>query len=381
MVIVNIAILIIIIIIIIIYFIFFQAMSSYNMTNNSLTGTSFHDPLERSISKIGLEVTLSILICLTSFLDNLLVVYVVHKDSRLKSLTYIFIHNLALSDISMASLYMPFWVTNLYTGTWIFSETWCEFQGAILGTLAIASALNMGLIAFNRYIRVVKPELYSRLFPSKRVARLYCALVWIASLLLATPPLYGWGKIVYHPLFTACCFDWKFENISYAIVIVGIVFNGTTVSIFHFYYNIYKTLKESTQNLNAHSMEDRVASSGRPETDIRLLKTSFTVVCVFLMTWGPISFVVLLETAGCSIPREVFMASMYLMFSSSLVNPIIYGIMNPQFRAAFKRALTFRGYSNNQICHGSRWNGIKPSRQPWSLGMRAPIEPRGLAFF
>ena len=334
------------------------------MTNNSLTGTSFHDPLERSISKIGLEVSLSILICLTSFLDNLLVVYVVHKDSRLKSLTYVFIHNLALSDISMASLYMPFWVTSLYTGTWIFSETWCEFQGAILGTLAIASALNMGLIAFNRYIRVVKPALYSRLFPSKRVARLYCALVWIASLLLATPPLYGWGKIVYHPLFTACCFDWKFENISYAIVIVGIVFNGTTVSIFHFYYNIYKTLKESTQNLNAHSMEDRAASSGRPETDIRLLKTSFTVVCVFLMTWGPISFVVVLETAGCSIPREVFMASMYLMFSSSLVNPIIYGIMNPQFRAAFKRALTFRGYSNNQKCHGSGGNGAKPSTQP-----------------
>ena len=188
MVIVNIAIVIIIIIIIIIiisfiiiiiiiYFIFFQAVSSYNMTNNPLTGTSFHDPLERSISKIGLEVTWSILICLTSFLDNLLVVYVVHKDSRLKSLTYVFIHNLALSDISMASLYMPFWVTSLYTGNWIFSETWCEFQGAILGTLAIASALNMGLIAFNRYIRVVKPALYSRLFPSKRVARLYCALV------------------------------------------------------------------------------------------------------------------------------------------------------------------------------------------------------------
>ena len=54
------------------------------MTNNSLTGTSFHDPLGRSISKIGLEVALSIIIYLTSFLDNLFVVYVVHKDSRLK---------------------------------------------------------------------------------------------------------------------------------------------------------------------------------------------------------------------------------------------------------------------------------------------------------
>ena len=79
---------------------------------------------------------------------------------------------------------MPFWVISLYTGTWIFSERWCEIQAVINCTLGVASILNMGLIAFNRYIRVVKPALYSRLFLSKRKARFYCALVRIASLRL-----------------------------------------------------------------------------------------------------------------------------------------------------------------------------------------------------
>ena len=32
----------------------------------------------------------------------------------------------------------------------------------------------------------------------------------------------------------------------------------TTIAMFYFYYKIYKTLKESTQNLNAHSTEDGV---------------------------------------------------------------------------------------------------------------------------
>ena len=59
------------------------------MGNNSQTEPCCHDPLGRSRSEIGLEVALSILVCLTSFLDNLLPVYVVHKDSRLKSLTSI----------------------------------------------------------------------------------------------------------------------------------------------------------------------------------------------------------------------------------------------------------------------------------------------------
>ena len=134
------------------------------MANNSQTGSSFHDPLGRSRSEIGLEVALAILICLISFLDNFLVVCVVHKDRRLKSLTNVFVQNLALTDISMATLHMPFWVITLYTGTWIFSERWCEIQAVINCTLGVASILNMGLIAFNQYIRVVKPALYSRLF-------------------------------------------------------------------------------------------------------------------------------------------------------------------------------------------------------------------------
>ena len=61
------------------------------------------------------------------------------------------------------------------------------------------------------------------------------------------------------------------------MITVSGVINGTTVSIFYSYYKIYKTLKESTQNLNAHSIEDAAASSRRPATDIRLLKTSLTV--------------------------------------------------------------------------------------------------------
>ena len=316
-------------------------VSRHNMANNSQIGSSSYDPLGRSSSEIGLEVFLSILICLISILDNSLVVYVVNNDSKLKSVTSTFIHNLALTDISMASLHMPFWIISLCKGTWIFSEKWCEISATILFTCGLASILTMGLIAVNRYIRVVKPALYNRLFPSKRIARVYCALVWIASMLLATPPMYGFGKMAYNPLFAICSFAWKAEHILYIILVVGVVINGTTVLIFYCYYKIYKTLKESTQNLNAHSIEDGAALSESPRTDIKLLKTSFTIVCIFLMIWGPVTGVVIVESAGIFIPREISMPVIYLVFIGSLVNPIIYGIMNPQFQAAFKRALRF----------------------------------------
>ena len=334
----------------------------YKMANNSESISQ--DPLGRSSAEIGFEVTLAILVCLASILGNLLVVYVINKDSRLKSITNIFIHNLALTDISMATLHMPFWVVSMYTGTWNFSQAWCEVSAAIQFTLGMASILNMGLIALNRYVRVVKPTLYSKLFASKRTARMYCVLVWLVAMLLATPPLYGWGRMGYHTKFSVCTFSWEIKHISYAIFIVGGLVNGVTTAIFYFYYKIYKTVKESTQNMNAHGEGNGVGASNSRRTDIKLLKTSFTVVCVFVMTWGPVSIVVIIETVGCNIPREVFATVIYLMFSSSMANPIIYGIMNPQFKVAFKKALSCSRYGNdnvNQSCTGNEArSGIRP---------------------
>ena len=54
----------------------FCRLSCYNMANNSQTGSSSHAPLGRYLSEIGLEVALSILVTLTSFLGNFLIVYV-----------------------------------------------------------------------------------------------------------------------------------------------------------------------------------------------------------------------------------------------------------------------------------------------------------------
>ena len=92
------------------------------------------------------------------------------------------------------------------------------------------------------------------------MARLYCVIAWIASTLLATPPLYGWGKMAYHPSFAFCTVTYNIQYISYAIAVTGL-FMLTTIAMFYFYYKIYKTLRESTQNLNAHSIEDPITTS------------------------------------------------------------------------------------------------------------------------
>ena len=80
--------------------------------------TISQDPPNRSRGDIVLEVTFATLVCLASVLGNVLVVYVINRYSEMQTITNIFIHNLALTDVLMATLSMPFWITSLYTGKW-----------------------------------------------------------------------------------------------------------------------------------------------------------------------------------------------------------------------------------------------------------------------
>ncbi|XP_022801369.1 visual pigment-like receptor peropsin [Stylophora pistillata] len=304
--------------------------------------TSQNPSLSRS-----LEVTFAILLCLAALLGNVLVIYVITKYSEMQTITNIFIHNLALADIFMATLIMPLWTANLYTGTWNFSQEWCDVTATIQFIMGAASMLNMGLIALNRYIKVVKRALYIKFFPSKRVAWFYCGLVWVFSAIIATPPLYGWGKLKFDSDSFLCNFNWKEGHFSYVLVVMGGSFNVLTSVIFFCYWKIYRKVKESTGNVNANATQNGVGAPTLRHTDIKVLKSCFTVVCFFSLTWAPPCAAAFLTTGGDYLPTEVHKAAPYFIFSGSLVNPIIYGIMNPLFKDAFKKVFKCGSYGND----------------------------------
>ena len=314
-----------------------------------MSPTISQDPLNRSRAEVILEVTFAILVCLASVLGNVLVVYVIHKYSEMQTITNVLIHNLALTDIIMATLNMPFWITSLFTGRWNFSQEWCEISALIHHTMVLASLLTMGLIALNRYMKVVKRSLYIKFFPSKRAAWLYCGLVWLVAVLFSTPPLYGWGKMNFDSDFLVCSFSWKEGHFSFVIMLAGFL-SVTTFAIIYSYWKIYQTVKESTDHVNANVVQNGVGAPRFHRADIDVLKSCFTVVCFFLITWG--------------LPK-LRKLSVYLFFSSSLTNPIIYGIMNPQFKKAFKKTFSCGRYGNGNADQ-SHTRVAAVMIQPWS---------------
>lgn len=304
--------------------------SPTNVSNHHSTGLSIQDPLGRPVALVAIETMFALAITTASFLGNVLVIYVVRKDSRLRTITNVFIESLAWTDVCMAVLHMPFWVGSIITGRWVAHQSFCPWAATMQFTFGICSILTMGLIAVNRFFKIVKSNSYAKYFKSRRSAVCYCLLVWMIAGLLATPPLYGWGIMRYHDKFALCTLIWDIQHLSYVLTIILGVINGTTVVIFYCYYKIYKTVKSSSSNVAAH-----VQNHAAHATDIKLLKSTFAVVCFFLTTWMPVSLVVLNETVGGKAPRFVFASVIFLMFTSSCGNPVIYGILNPQFRRAF----------------------------------------------
>ena len=318
-----------------------------------------HDPLGRSRTEIKVEVTVAALVLLSAMSGNMLVVYVIYRDSRLHKVTYMFIHNLALTDIAMAMASMPFWIASLSTGTWKFGQVWCRVAGSTSHILACASIFTIALIAFNRYIKVVKPTLYRKVFPSKRAARLYCVFVWLVSIFLATPYLFGWSAVSYHEKLVICVS----ENNVYKKASTGVIVNGLTIMIFYCNFKVYKAVRESTRNLNAHAEGNGVRcandSCRSNMADVSVLKTCVTVACFFVLTWSPISIVTVIWTLGFDISQTFHTTSVYLAFSSSLVNPIIYGFINPQFKVAFKKALSCSRFGNCNTDQNHSRNGLR----------------------
>lgn len=329
------------------------------------------DPLGRTQVQIWLEIVLAIVICLMAFTGNTLVVIAIHYDQRLNTITNMLIENLAFTDIFMATLHMPFWIVSLRYGRWVFGHVLCQLVGLTQLTFGISSLFTMTGIAFNRYFNIVKRNLYLKYFSTKKTTYMLIAFSWLGPIVATTPQLYGWGKIAYHPLFAVCTCVWDLPDVSFIVTLCIVTIFLAATMITWCYYTIYKTVKASAQRMKGHAAKSNVKSNAAikssDKTENKVLKTSFVVVCVYMTCWTPLSVMGFIEVFGSSSPRWAHLFAYYFVFGSSLTNPFIYGILNPQFQQTFKKMLRIRVNDVQPV--SSRANGKGTKSTPLNSGV------------
>lgn len=270
---------------------------------------------------------------------NIFVCCAVYRNTRLRTISNMFVVALAITDSLMGILCMPFVLGTLAKGKWIFGDTFCVIHGFTGFTLALMSIHTMCLIAVNRYYCIVKSSKYQDLFKTNRT-KVYLLVVWLFAFVGSLPPFaLRDGGYAFHPGKCMCLYTFE-NNITYTIFIEAGYIGSPLLIIGFCYASVFKEVYRTNKVFASNQLEPEQLRVNVQET--KITKTLAIVFLGFSICWLPAS---LIDTMGAfygqaKFGREVYLVYTYMAYLSSLLNPIIYGITTRAFRREYKAMLS-----------------------------------------
>lgn len=313
------------------------------------------------------------ILIVSTLLGNTLVCAAVIKFRHLRSkVTNFFVISLAVSDLFVAVLVMPWKAMSEVAGCWIFGsfcDTWIAFDIMC----STASILNLCIISMDRYWAISSPFRYERKM-TQRFAFVMIGVAWTLSILISFIPVQlNWHKSVEEKetvddtnqinQIEDCNAS---LNSTYAISSSLISFYIPVVIMVGTYTRIYRiaqtqirrissleTAVENAQNnQQATEKTNSLKTTFRKET--KVLKTLSIIMGVFVFCWLPF-FVVNCIVPFCDInnvgdrlcvSNTTFNMFVWFGWANSSLNPVIYAF-NADFRKAFSTILGCNRYCSS----------------------------------
>ncbi|NWV41900.1 DRD3 protein, partial [Grantiella picta] len=136
------------------------------------------------------------ILILAIIFGNVLVCLAVLRERTLQTTTNYLVVSLAVADLLVATLVMPWMVYLEVTGgVWTFSRICCDIFVTMDVMMCTASILNLCAISIDRYTAVVKPVQYqySTGQSSCRRVSLMIVIVWMLAFAVSCPLLFGFN--------------------------------------------------------------------------------------------------------------------------------------------------------------------------------------------
>lgn len=172
----------------------FSPVNTTDTVPSVLNGSTTAGPPEPYYTvwqQIVISIIIGVLI-IGTIIGNSLVCIAVGIVKRLQSPSNLLIVSLALSDLLVALLVMPFSaILEVLGGRWPFSDTVCDLWTSLDVIMCTASILNLCMISIDRYFVITRPFQYAIKRTPKRMA-IMIAAVWSLAVIISVPPLLGW---------------------------------------------------------------------------------------------------------------------------------------------------------------------------------------------
>ncbi|XP_029304774.1 LOW QUALITY PROTEIN: adrenoceptor beta 2, surface b [Cottoperca gobio] len=133
-----------------------------------------------------LGVAMAILVLAIAF-GNVLVITAILRFQRLQKVTNFFVASLAVADLIMGLVVVPFGSSYILLGTWQFGHFMCDFWTATDVLCVTASIETLCVIALDRYLAITSPLRYPTLLTRGRAFAVVLGVWAVASLISFLP--------------------------------------------------------------------------------------------------------------------------------------------------------------------------------------------------
>ncbi|XP_072039579.1 G-protein coupled receptor 161-like [Amphiura filiformis] len=297
------------------------------------------------------------LIMIGSAVGNIGILLAIYKTKSLQNKTSIFVANLAVADLLAGLLIMPFMFICSIIGDWPFEDASCNLTGTFALILGAAGMNTLGAIAYERYCAIVHSMVY-HLKITNRLILIVITFIWLEGLVLSLCPILGWSEYIYYTNEYLCTVNWAHDvSFTYTIMVV-MYFLPLGVMIFC-YASIFKVARRHLRQLamldtlsppSSHNQivsdsdtQPRIENSARSlrlKRDIKAASMLFIVIGTFVLCWTlhgcTMMCLALGDTCPVDFPEYVYTMTTWIAMFNSVCNVWIYGMMNRQFRDAFR---------------------------------------------
>nr|XP_057907721.1 neuropeptides B/W receptor type 2-like [Doryrhamphus excisus] len=281
-------------------------------------------------------------ICAVGLTGNTAVIYVILKAPKMKTVTNMFILNLAIAD-DLFTLVLPINIGEHLLHHWPFGEVLCKVILSIDHYNIFSSIYFLTVMSVDRYL-VVLATVSSKRMPYRtyRAAKIISLCVWLLVILIVMPfsvfagvdvrPSDGRKSCVLS--FPAPESSWFKASRIYTLIL-GFVIPVSTICILYTVM-LYK-LRNMRLNSNAKALD-------KAKKKVTVMVFIVLAVCLFCWTPFHLSTIVALTTDLRTTPLLIgisyFITS--LSYANSCLNPFLYAFLDDSFRKAFKKMLECR---------------------------------------
>nr|XP_006812679.1 PREDICTED: tyramine receptor ser-2-like [Saccoglossus kowalevskii] len=235
---------------------------------------------------------------------------------------------MVVCDLAITIFLIPFMIASAASQQWVFGDTVCQLVGYLNVVFVSVNIFTLTIVSFNRYFIIRFPFRYQRYFENKS-GSIPIAMIWISCVVIAFPPLLGWGTYDFLIAKATCTIVCNLEETEEGYTMVlGVLTGALPICVFIWsYVNIACVAYR-------HSRKPIVLGSLGPglrsvkitnNRDFKTTRTLFFIMFTFLLCWLPYYVIYNVHSFGGYVPRTVDTVATWLAFSTCALNPCIFG--------------------------------------------------------